>query len=134
MAKTYNVFISHSWDYVDDLKNLKRLLESRGYFNVEFQERTPDNPIDSENSNYIKQVLRGCIERSDVVLALAGIYASHSGWMAWELDIATAKSKPIIGVVPWGQERVSKMVQDKAVEVIRWNTESIVDAIRRHIK
>lgn len=134
MAKTYNVFISHSWDHVDDLKNLKNLLENRGYFNVEFMEKTPDNPIDSENSSYIKTVLRNCIQKSDVVLALAGVYASYSGWMAWELDEAISKNKPIIGVIPRGQERVSKVVQDKADELVRWNTESIVDAIRRHVK
>lgn len=134
MAKTYNVFISHSWDHVADLKSLKRLLESRGYFKVEFQEKTPDNPIDSANSAYIKTVLRRCIENSDVVLALAGVYASHSGWMAWELNEASSKGIPIIGVVPWGQERVSKIVQDKARTIVRWNTESIVDAIRLYAK
>lgn len=134
MAKTYTVFISHSWDHVDDLKGLKNLLESKGYFNVEFKERTPDNPIESENSNYIKTVLRDCIQNSDVILALAGIYASHSGWMAWELDVAIAKGKPIIGVIPRGQERVSKLIQEKAKELVRWNTDSIVDAIKRQAK
>ena len=29
MVKTYKVFISHSWDYVDDLMNLRRLLNLR---------------------------------------------------------------------------------------------------------
>ncbi len=40
MAKTYKIFISHSWSHVNDLKSLRNLLESRGYFNVEFTEFT----------------------------------------------------------------------------------------------
>ena len=71
MAKTYTIFISHSWAYVADLNNLKNLLENRGYFNVQFEEATPDVPINSENANYIKHRLRQKISNSDVVL---GIY------------------------------------------------------------
>lgn len=52
MAKTYNIFISHSWDHVDDLMNLRRLLNERGYFNVNFEEVPPHDPIDSANSYY----------------------------------------------------------------------------------
>jgi hypothetical protein len=131
MAKTYTIFISHSWAYIDDLNNLKRLLENRGYFNVQFEEATPDVPINSDNAYYIRQRLKQKISNSDVVLGIAGIYASHSEWMAWELDKALELGKPIIGVVPRGAERVSTVVSSRANEVVRWNTESIVEAIRK---
>lgn len=131
MAKTYTIFISHSWAYIDDLNSLKRLLENRGYFNVQFEEATPDVPINSDNAYYIRQRLKQKISNSDVILGIAGIYASHSEWMAWELDKALELRKPIIGVVPRGAERVSTVVSSRANEVVRWNTDSIVDAIRR---
>lgn len=131
MAKTYTIFISHSWAYVDDLKNLKSLLENRGYFNVQFEEATPDVPINSENANYIKQRLKQKISNSDVVLGIAGIYASYSDWMTWELDKALELNIPIVGVVPRGAQRVSTVVSSRAKEVVRWNTESIVAAIRK---
>lgn len=131
MAKTYTIFISHSWAYIDDLNNLKRLLENRGYFNVQFEEATPDVPINSDNAYYIRQRLKQKISNSDVVLGIAGIYASHSEWMAWELDKALELGKPIIGVVPRGAERVSTVVSSRANEVVRWNTDSIVEAIRK---
>ena len=132
MAKTYKIFISHSWDHLDDLKRLRNLLEQRGYFRVEFTEVSPDNPINSDNNKYIRIILSQKIESSDVVLGIAGVYASYSDWMEWELDKAIAKNIPIIGVVPWGNERISKIVSDRANEVVRWNTESIVAAIRRN--
>ena len=134
MAKTYSVFISHSWDHVDDLKNLRDLLEERGYFHVEFEEASPEEPINSENSAYIRRRLKEKISNSNIVLGIAGMYASYSDWMKWELDTAIAEEVPIVGVIPRGQERISKVVTDRSVEDVHWNTESIVGAILRMAK
>lgn len=131
MARVYKVFISHSWAYVSDLRSLKNLLESRGYFKVELEEASPDVPINSSNANYIRQRLSLKIANADVVLGIAGIYASYSEWMTWELDKALEVNRPIIGVVPRGAEKISSVVSSRAKEVVRWNTESIVTAIRR---
>lgn len=131
MAKTYNVFISHSWDHVDDLRNLRNLLESRGYFHVNFMETPPHDPINSSNSYYVKSRIKDNLRNSDVVIGMAGVYASYSEWMKWELDTAIELGKPILGVIPWGQINVSSVIQARANELVRWNTESIVDAIRR---
>lgn len=90
------------------------------------------NPINSVNSNYIRQRLSEKIASSDVVLGIAGIYASYSDWMTWELDKAIENSIPIVGVVPWGQINISRVVSSRAKEIVKWNTESIVGAIRRN--
>jgi len=134
MAKEYHIFISHSWVYPDDLKNLRKLLNERGYFNVEFEEASADEPINSENAVYIKNRLKQKITNSNIVLGIAGMYASYSDWMTWELDKALELDIPIVGIVPWGQEKVSKAVSDRAKDVVRWNTESIVAAIRKWAK
>jgi hypothetical protein len=134
MAKEYHIFISHSWSYPEDLEKLRNLLSSRGYFNVEFEEASADEPINSANAAYIKQRLKQKIENSNIVLGIAGMYASYSEWMEWELDKALELGVPIVGVVPWGQERVSTTVSSRSKEDIRWNTESIVEAIRKWAK
>lgn len=134
MAKDYKIFISHSWSCPSDINNLRSLLNERGYFNVTFQEATQDEPINSTNAPYIKSVLRSRIKSSDIVIAIAGMYASYSEWIAWELETASDNSIPIIGVAPWGQERVSRTVTQYSIENVRWNTESIVNAIRKHSK
>jgi hypothetical protein len=130
MAKEYHIFISHSWSYSEDLENLRNLLRNRGYFNVEFEEAGADEPINSANAAYIKQRLKQKIKNSNIVLAIAGMYASYSEWMEWELDKALELDIPIVGIVPRGQERVSVTVSSRSKEDIRWNTESIVEAIR----
>ncbi len=134
MARNYNVFISHSWDNSDDLVRLRALLNQRGYFNVAFKEVSRFEPINSMNASYIKQRLKQNIVQSDIVIGIAGIYASHSDWMAWELETAQANDVPIIGVIPFGNTRSSTVVTARSVEDVRWNTESIVAAIRQHAK
>lgn len=134
MAKDYKIFISHSWAHNDDLKALQMLLNSRGYFNVEFTEASKDIPINSENANYIKSRLKYKIVNSDVVLALAGVYASHSDWMIWEMDTALINDIPIVGVIPRGRERISQEVYKRSKTDVRWYTESIVQAIRNYAK
>lgn len=134
MAKDYKIFISHSWSYTEDLEALQKLLNVRGYFNVTFLEATKKTPIDSENAAYVKTVLKARILQSDIVLALAGVYATHSDWMIWELETAKANNIPIVGVIPRGQERISTEVYSRSIVDVKWNTESIVDAIRTHGK
>ena len=130
MIRTYKVFISHSWDYVDDLMNLRRLLNNRPYFNAIYEEIPPHEAINSANATYIKDRIRKRIEESDVVIGMAGMYGSYSEWMKWEIETAKSIGKPVIAVVPWGQERVSSIKAGQADRIVRWNTESIVSAIR----
>jgi hypothetical protein len=134
MAKDYKIFISHSWAHTDDLEALQKLLNDRGYLNVEFMEASKKVPINSENAPYVKSVLKQKILNSDIVLGLAAIYASHSEWMIWELETAKNNGIPIVGVIPRGQERISSEVYSRSIVDVRWNTESIVAAIRSHAK
>lgn len=134
MARDLNIFISHSWGSHDELLRLRNLLNARPYFRAEFSEVSKDIPINSVNADYIKRVLGEKIRNSNVLLAIAGIYASHSTWMEWEMDTAIRHGVPVIGVIPHGASRVSQVVANRSVEQVRWSTESIVDAIRRRAK
>jgi len=51
-------------------------------------------------------------------------------YMEWELEKAVKLGIPIVGVVPSGQERLSTVVTSKSVKDVRWNIDSIVQAIR----
>lgn len=134
MAKEYRIFISHSWQHAEDLENLQALLNRRGYFHASFEEASRDIPINSLNATYIKARLTDKISNSNVVLALAGIYASHSSWMKWELDKAIELDIPIVGIIPRGQINISTTVSSRSKTDVRWNSESIVEAIRSYAK
>lgn len=130
--KNYTIFVSHSWDHSDDLDGLHSLLGRRGYFSYDAREVTRDNPINSFNATYIKSKLREKIRSADILLDLAGIYAGHSKWMQWEIETAKELGVPIVGIIPRGQERISRIVYDNSVADVRWNAESIVEAIRNY--
>lgn len=132
MSKEYTVFISHSWDHNDTLNDLISLIDRRSHFHAEYSHVSRDEPINSSNGAYIKSVLRKKILASNIIIGLAGIFASHSDWMTWELDTAIELGIPIIGVVPRGRVNVSTMVSARAIELVRWNTESIITSIRNH--
>lgn len=132
--RNHKVFISHSWQHSHSLVRLRNLLNSRGYFSIEFEEVSRFEPINSYNSTYIKRRLSNKIANSDVVLGLAGMFASYSDWMKWELDKAIQLETPIIGVIPLGQQRISDAVYSRSVADVRWNTESIISAIRKYSK
>ena len=40
--------------------------------------------------------------------------------------------KPIIGIRPWGQERVPIKIQENAVTMVGWNSAPLVQAVRDH--
>ncbi|QEY57736.1 hypothetical protein FXF61_00425 [Pseudomonas sp. C27(2019)] len=134
MAKEYKIFISHSWQYTDTLESLRNLINARSHFSATYEESTKDKPINSEDESYVKTRLAQKIGNSDIVLALAGVYASHSSWIEWELDKAIELDIPIVGVIPSGQERTSTIVSSRSIVDVRWNTESIIAAIRKHAK
>ncbi len=134
MAKEYKIFISHSWQYTDTLDALRNLINARGYFSATYEESTRDKPINSDDESYVKRRLAQKINDSGIILALAGVYASHSSWMEWELEKALELGTPIVGVIPRGQERISTVVSLRSVADVRWNTESIIAAIRKYAK
>ena len=73
------------------------------------------------------------IRPASCVLIISGMYAAYSDWIQSEIDIAQAYSKPIIGILPRGQERVPQVVQRAAKEMVGWTTTSIIAAIKRNV-
>ena len=74
------------------------------------------------------------MKHASVVLILAGVYATHSKWINIEIDLAKkgfANPKKIIAIEPWGSEKTSVVVKDAADAIVKWQTKSIVDAIKR---
>jgi len=132
MAREHNIFISHAWDYTADVESLRSLINARTHFNCIYSDVGKYEPINSSNAYYIKSRLKERILSSHLMIGMAGIYASHSDWMKWELDTALANNIPIVGVIPRGALRISSIVSSRANELVRWNTESIISAVRKH--
>lgn len=134
--KTHNLFISHSWSYSSAYEKLIALLEKRPYFSFKDYSVPRDDPIhNAPNSRELYEAIERQMTPCHVVLILAGVYATYSTWIKKEIRIAKTEfqyPKPIIAIKPWAQTNISQIVAENADEIVRWNTDSIVDAIRRH--
>lgn len=131
--KTYVGFISHAWKYHDEYLRLEAMLKSAPKFTFRNASVPRTNCIPPPLTEAkLQQALDEQIRVSNVVLILSGMYAAHSEWVNTEIAIAASYQKPIIGVIPWGQKMIPKVVQDSAKEMVHWQTESIVEAIRKH--
>lgn len=132
MANTYNLFISHSWGYSNMYQSLVGLLDSRGgYFPYKNYSVPRDDPIhNAPNQAALRLAIERQIKPSSVVLILAGVYSTYSKWINIEIEIAKELGKPIIAIEPWGAERTSAIVKRVANKVVKWQSDSIVVAIR----
>jgi hypothetical protein len=132
MLTSYNLFVSHSWKYSDAYEKLIKLIEGRGYFNYRNYSIPKDDPLEnpSESDKKLASAIRDQMQHCSVVLVLAGVYASYSKWIDKEIKIAKELKKPIIAIEPWGSEKTSKKVKENANKIVKWQANSIVDAIR----
>ena len=57
------------------------------------------------------------------------MYAAYSDWIEYELDTAVDTDKYIIGVKPWGQERIQTNISNNSDVLVGWNKDSVINAI-----
>lgn len=129
--KTYDLFLSHAWDYHDDYDRMVSLLRNATNFSWRNYSVPRDDKIDRTSASALKDGLRAQIRPVNAFILLGGVYASHSDWIEFELDYAMSLSKPIIGVRPYGAERASTKLQEVSAVTVNWSTSSVVDAIRQ---
>jgi len=128
---TYNLFISHSWTYSDAYEELVALLDAKPYFSYKNYSVPKDDPIHHAPYDYqLRAAIKAQMQPASCVLILAGVYASYSKWMNIEIELAKQMGKTIIAIEPWGSERTSTVVKVAADKIVKWNTDSIVKAIR----
>ena len=134
----YSLFISHSWTYSDAYEKLTGLLNDASYFSYKNYSVPKNDPIhDAQNQAELYEAIKKQISPSQVVLILAGVYATYSKWIDKEIKIAKSEffsPKLIIAIQPWGAEKTSQKVKDNADKIVGWNTSSIVTAIRELAK
>ena len=127
----YHIFISHSWKYSNEYNRLVFLLSHFPYFSYKDYSVPINDPIHSVTMDYLLKVeIKKQMQHASCVLVLAGMYAQHSKWINIEIQIAKEMKKPIIAVEPHASQRTSLQVKAAADKVVRWNTASIVSAIR----
>jgi len=132
--KTYRLFISHSWAYGDAYEKLVGFFNKHPNFKWANYSVPEDDPIHSAGTDaQLYAAISAQISPVNCVVMMAGVYSAYSKWIDKEIRISKIDFvKPIIAVEPWASEKTSKLVKDNADEIVKWQSKSIVDAIRSY--
>lgn len=126
----YRIFLSHAWQYNADYYRLIDRLDEAPNFSYANYSVPEHDPVDAGNNSKLAEELRQQIRPVEIIIILSGMYVAYSDWIQFEIDYAKYLGKPILGIKPWGAERIPKAVQDAADRIVGWNTPTIVQAIR----
>jgi hypothetical protein len=132
MSKIYRLFVSHSWAYTDAYGKLIELLNSQNlnYYNHSVPMNNPIHTNGTDKQLY--EAIKNKISGTNCILVLAGVYSSYSKWISKEIEISNVFGKPIIAIEPWASERTSKIVKENATVIVKWQSASIVRAIKEY--
>jgi len=134
MVRTRNLFISHSWTYADTYESFRDLLDAAPRFSYRDYSVPRDNPVhNARNSEALYDAIFKRMRFCEVVIIMAGKYATYSKWITREIKIANREftyPKPILAVRPWSSLQISSVVSDAADITVGWSTASVVRAIR----
>lgn len=131
LLKERMIFISHAWQYDQHYWTLVSWFNDEPNFawkncSVPSHDSLPDKTSKGLSAGMTRQ-----ISPAQVVIVLGGMYAVHSAWIDYEISEAKRMNKTIIGIAPWGQERIPLKVQNTSVcPVVRWQRASIIQAVR----
>jgi len=130
--KTYDLFISHAWDYNAEYYRLVTMLNNAPNFKWRNYSVPEHDPLLGGAKSKLEIELDRQIRPVNAILILAGMYVNHREWIQREIDLAYSYNKPIIGIKPWGNAVIPTVVSGIAKIVVAWNTASVVEAIRAH--
>ena len=131
--KTYDLFLSHVWRKVHNSEyyRLEKLLDGANNFYWRNYSVPEHDPLGTKTDRELRRALDRQIRPINCFLVVSGMYVKYRKWIQAEIDIAKSYDKPIIGVIPLGQERVPIEMQKISKEMVGWQASSLVAAIRR---
>ena len=125
----YHVFISHAWKYNSHYETVAEWLRQSS-LQISNYSVPRDNPFCPRSTSQLKQAITAQMRPASCVIIISGMYAAHSDWIDYEISEALRMEKYIIGIRPWGQERVPTIIQQNADIMVGWNASSLINAIR----
>ena len=130
--RNYYLFISHAWTSNAEYERLVDMLNKAQYFQWRNYSVPKTDPLQVNTERSLKRKINDQIQPTQAVLIVSGMYFYHREWIQYEIDKALEWKKPIIGIKPFGSQRIPREIAEVADAMVGWNTNSIVSAIRNH--
>ncbi len=124
------MFVSHVFSESDDYLRLFEYLESVDnffYTNWSKPENVPTGSPEDFKNELLEQ-----IKPAEVMVVLGSLYERKREWVSYQIEVAKARSMPIVCVNAFGATIVlSTSLVEQCDAVVDWNAREIVDAIRQ---
>jgi hypothetical protein len=127
------LFISHAWQYDEAYLTLVKWFTAEPNFYWKNCSIPSTDALPDKTTTGLAQGITRQINPAQGVLIIAGMYAAQSGWIDYEIREAQRLQKKIIGIRPWGQERMPIKIQEAAHVLVNWNSDSVISVIRANI-
>lgn len=88
MSAKKKVFISYDHSEDRHYKDLLGAWHANDAFEFEFDQRSPNVAINSDDAVKVKQALTAMMKSADYLLVIVGEKSHTSQWMSWEIDRA----------------------------------------------
>ncbi len=132
--REYRIFVSHAWDYNSEYYRLLEMLDNAPNFNYRNYSVPEHDPVklSRKTKKELKEALDRQIKPTQCIIVIAGMYAAYREWIEFEIGVANYYEKPIIGIWPRGARQTPSIVSQNAIDMVGWNTNSIVQAVRKY--
>lgn len=120
-TKIYKLYITQIKE--DQEENLRFIERLEGAYDFQWENYSlPGEESLEDIKNHINQ--------AEVVILLSGLYSLYPDYLQQVVDISHSLNKPIVIIRPYGVENIPLELEEKAQEVVGWNSPCIVDAIK----
>jgi antiphage defense system Thoeris ThsB-like protein len=128
-SKRRKTFLSFHAEDIQQVRGFRLMCMSK-HVDVDIYDGSVREAIDSEDSSYVKQVIREKIRKTSVLICLIGNGTAWRDWVDWEIQTAYELGKGVCGVRLKGSRgRTPPALASNKARVARWNLQEIVAAI-----
>lgn len=126
-----NVFLTYKWDDKKYAAGLRGYLKNPNnkYRHIPISER---DDYRYKGKRFIRDYLKQIIGVCDALICLIRQNTHRSRWVLYELEVATSQRKKIVPVrVPKTTGGPPKLIQDRKLKVIEWNSKKINELLSK---
>lgn len=88
---------------------------------VEFRGRHLLDRVDSEDQNYIRELVREQLQGTSVTVVLVGAETADSEWIAWEIRESVERGNGLLAIRIDPDAAIPDDLTTRGVEILEWN-------------
>lgn len=125
-----NIFISFAMEDQDEV-NLLRAQQANEETNLDFNDRSLQEPFDSDRAEYIKRGIREKIRQASVTIVYLSDSTPNSSWVDWEIRESIRLGKGVIGTYSGDSppQTLPAAITEFGVKLVPWKHAELMDAI-----